>query len=107
VPYLNPGEIILFRPFIKRGLGLPPSHFLLGLLHFYGITLNHLTPNSIFHLSIFVHLRETFIGIPASIMLFHYYFELKPKLDATNPEVVAPSGSNSGMVKRLSLYTTL
>jgi len=64
IPNLEPGEIVLFVPFIEHGLGLPTSPFLHGFLHYYGITLNHLNPNSILHLSIFVHLCETFLGIP-------------------------------------------
>ena len=64
VPILEPGKIVLFVPFIEHGLGLPASPFLHGFLHYYGITLNHLNPNSIQHLSIFVHLCETFLGIP-------------------------------------------
>lgn len=88
MPNLIPFEIVLFRPFIKRWLGLPSSHFLRGLLHFYGITLNHLTPNSILHISIFVHLCETFLGIPPSMTLFWYYFKLKPQPDVTAPAVI-------------------
>jgi len=88
IPNLEPGEIVLFVPFIEHGLGLPTSPFLHGFLHYYGITLNHLNPNSILHLSIFVDLCETFLGIPPSITLFCYFFKLKPHPDATNPSVL-------------------
>ena len=67
---LDPDEIVLFVPFIEHGLGLPASPFLHGFLHYYGITLNHLNPNSILHLSIFVHLCETFLGIPHPSLFF-------------------------------------
>jgi len=59
-----------------------------GFLHYYGITLNHLNPKFILHLSIFVHLCETFLGIPPSITLFHYFFKLKAHPDAANPSVL-------------------
>jgi hypothetical protein len=48
IPNIEPSEIVLFVPFIQHGLGLPAYPFLHGLLHYYGITLNHLNPNSIF-----------------------------------------------------------
>lgn len=78
IPNLETGEIVLFIPFIEHELGLPACPFLHGFLHYYGITLNHLNPNSILHLSIFVHLCETFLGILPSITLFWYFFKMKP-----------------------------
>lgn len=50
--------------------------------------MNHLNPNSIMQLSIFVHLCESFLGILPSILLFHYFFKLKPHPDVANPDVV-------------------
>jgi len=61
VPVLEEGEIVLFTPFVEKRLGLPASEFFHGLLHYYGIHMNHLNPNSILQLSIFVHLCETFL----------------------------------------------
>jgi hypothetical protein len=53
---------------------LPASAFLHRFLHYFGISLNHLTPNAILHLSVFVHLYEAFIGIVPSISLFRFFF---------------------------------
>lgn len=92
VPALGKGEIVLFKPFVKRGFGLPSSDFFRGLLYFFGITLNHLNPHSILHLSIFVHLCEAFLGIPPSLTLFRYFFRLKPQPSTANPEVVGGAG---------------
>jgi hypothetical protein len=92
IPNIELSEIVLFVPFIQHGLGLPAYPFLHGLLHYYGITLNHLNPNSILHLSIFVHFYEIFLGIPPSITLFCYFFKLKPHLDAANPHVLGGAG---------------
>ena len=92
IPNLEPGEIVLFIPFIQHGLGLPACPFLHGLLYYYGITLNHLNPNSILHVSIFVHLCETFLGIPPSITLFRYFFKLKPHPDVANPSILGVAG---------------
>jgi hypothetical protein len=66
---------------------LPASAFLYRFLHYFGISLNHLTPNTILHLSMFVHLCEAFIGIVPSISLFCFFFRLKPyhRSDSTSP----------------------
>ena len=77
VPALDPGEIILFVSFVRAGLCLPASAFLHRFLNYFGVTLNHLTPNVVLHLSIFVHLCETFLGIPPSLFLFRFFFRLK------------------------------
>jgi hypothetical protein len=70
-------QIVMFTPFIRMGLCLPASHFFRGFLYFYRLKLNHLCPDTIFHLSIFVHLCEVFIGIPPSFTLFRYFFRVK------------------------------
>ena len=86
VPTLGPGEIVLFVSFIRAGLCLPASAFLHRFLSYFGISLNHLTPNAVLHLSVFVHLCETFLGIPPSLSIFCYFFCLKPqpRRDDTN-----------------------
>lgn len=76
-PGAGRGEIILFKSFIERGLGLPSSKIFRGLLHFYGLTVNHLTPNGVLHISIFVHLCEAFLGICPSLDLFRYFLWVK------------------------------
>ena len=72
-------EIILFISFIRAGLCLPASAFLHQFLSYFGISLNHLAPNVVLHLSVFVHLCETFLEIPHSLSLFRYFFRLKPQ----------------------------
>ena len=61
VPALGPGEIVLFVSFICARLCLPTSAFLHQFLNYFGISLNHLAPNAVLHLSIFVHLCRTFL----------------------------------------------
>ena len=70
IPNLEPSEIVLFVLFIQHGLGLPACPFLHRFLHYYGSTLNHLNPNSILHLSIFVHLYETSLSFPRLSLYF-------------------------------------
>ena len=48
-------ETVVFRDFMERGLALPVSEFFSALLQFWGIQLDHLTPQSILHLSTFTH----------------------------------------------------
>ena len=67
-------EIVMFTLFTQRGLGLPSSKFFQYLLHYYDLTVNHLTPNGILRISIFIHLCKVFIGICPSILLFHHFF---------------------------------
>lgn len=47
------------------------------LLVYYGIALVHLNPNSILHLSSFINLSMTYLGIEPHFNLFCYLFHLK------------------------------
>ena len=44
-PSLSDGYVVSFIPFHERGLMTPPQRFLRGLLHYYGIELQHLNPS--------------------------------------------------------------
>jgi hypothetical protein len=55
--------MVVFRSFYEKGLGLPTGSFLCGLLHYYGLEVTHLKPNSITQIAIFIHLCEGFLGI--------------------------------------------
>jgi hypothetical protein len=86
VPTPGPSEIVLFISFVRAGLCLPTSSFLHRFLHYFDISLNHLTPNVVLHLSVYVHLCEAFLGIVPSISLFRFFFHLKshPRSDNTS-----------------------
>lgn len=88
VPSLCSNQIVMFVPFVKAGLYLSACPFLHRFLYYYGIKLNHLNPNSILHLSVFVHLYETFVGIPPSFTLFRYFFKLKPQPSTAKPSML-------------------
>jgi len=52
----------------EKGFALPAGAFFRGLLHFYGLEVTHLMPNSIAQIAIFIHLYEGYLGIaPTSI----------------------------------------
>jgi hypothetical protein len=59
----NPDEIPMFARFVERGLALPASDFFKGLLSYYGIEYHNLNSNGIFHVSVFIHFYEAFLGI--------------------------------------------
>jgi hypothetical protein len=84
----NPDEIPMFARFVERRLALPASDFFKGLLKYYGIEYLNLNPNGIFHVSVFVHFCEAFVGIKPHWVLFWKFFRLKPQPSANDPRVV-------------------
>jgi hypothetical protein len=74
----NPDEIPMFTRFVERGLALPASDFFKGLLDYYGIEYLNLNRNGIFHVSVFVHFCEAFLGIKPHWVLFQKFFCMKP-----------------------------
>jgi hypothetical protein len=88
----NPDEVPMFARFVERGLALPASDFFKGLLQYYGIEYLNLNPNGIFHVSIFVHFCEAFVGIKPHWILFRKFFCVKPQPSANDPRVVGGAG---------------
>jgi hypothetical protein len=74
----NPDEIPMFARFIERGLAFPASDFFKGFLDYYGIEYLNLNPNGIFHVSVFVHIYEAFLGIKPHWVMFRKFFRVKP-----------------------------
>jgi hypothetical protein len=88
----NPDEIPMFARFVERELALPASDFFKGLLKYYGIEYLNLNPNRIFHVSVFIHFCEAFVGIKLHWVLFWKLFRLKPQPSANDPRVVGGAG---------------
>jgi hypothetical protein len=82
----------MFARFVERGLALPASDFFKGLLKYYGIEYLNLNPNGIFHVSVFVHFCEAFVGIKPHWVLFRKFFRLKSQSSANDPRVVGGAG---------------
>ena len=57
-----------------RGLTTPAHKFIRGLLHYYKVELQHLNPNGIQHIAVFVALWEGFLGISPHFDLWQYFF---------------------------------
>jgi hypothetical protein len=74
---LVPGDFVFFSMYAPAGLVPPVSSFFLMLLEFYGLQLQHLSPNSITLVAIFVHLCEMFVGVRSSARLFRRFFIMK------------------------------
>jgi hypothetical protein len=88
----NPEEVPMFARFVERGLALSASEFFKGLLKYYGIEYLNLNPNGIFHISVFVHFCEAFVGIKPHWILFRKFFRVKPQPSANDPRVVGGAG---------------
>jgi hypothetical protein len=78
-PNPQPSEIVVFEDFFKRGFGVPVHPFLQGLCLYYEMGICNLHPNSIFLVSIFIHLCEAYGGIQPHFDLFQYLFFLRKK----------------------------
>lgn len=78
-PNPRENERLCFVPFLIRGLGFPIHSFLRGLLHFYGLQLHHLSPNSILNVACFVTLCESFLGCSPHFGLRRKYFCVQPR----------------------------
>ncbi|KAJ1296110.1 hypothetical protein BS78_01G273800 [Paspalum vaginatum] len=74
---LQPGEFVLFVPYLYCGLGIPISSFFMLLLEAFGLQLQHLTPHSILHAAIFAHFCEMFVGVPPCVTLFRHFFSVR------------------------------
>ena len=63
-----------FARFHERGFATPAHKFLRGLLDYYKVELQHLTPNGVQHIAAFVALCEGFLGISPHFDLWQYFF---------------------------------
>jgi hypothetical protein len=88
----NPNEIPMFARFVERGLAVLTSDFFKGLLRYYDIEYLNLNPNSIFHVSVFVHFCDAFVGIKLHWVLFRKFFRVKPQPSTNDPRVVGGAG---------------
>jgi hypothetical protein len=68
------GYIASFLHFHELGFETPVSNFFRGLLHYYGIEMQNLNPNSVLQIVVFVALCEGYLGIRPNFALWKYYF---------------------------------
>ena len=70
-------EFVVFEDYFYHGFGVPIHPFLCGLIDYYGISLYNLGPNSILHVSVFIHFYKAYLGILPHFDLFCHFFCLK------------------------------
>jgi hypothetical protein len=92
IPTLNTNEIVVLSSFFQHRFGLPTYEFLCDLLHHYEIKLDHLDPNSMLQIAVFVHLCEVFLDMPPNFPLFKSYFLLKYQPSADKRKVIGDVG---------------
>jgi hypothetical protein len=73
---LQRGEFVFFSCYVVAGLVPPVSSFLFTLLEFYGLQLQHLSPDSLVLVVIFIHFYEMFIYMRPSVTLFRMFHML-------------------------------
>jgi hypothetical protein len=76
-PTPPPGYVLSFVSFHERGFGLPASRFMRALLHYYGVELHNLNPNSIAQAAIFAAVCEGFLGIDPHWDLWTHLFSVE------------------------------
>ena len=74
MPSLLEGYVVSFARFHERGFASPAHKFLRGLLDYYKVELQHLTPNGVQHIAAFVALCEGFLGISPHFDLWCHFF---------------------------------
>jgi hypothetical protein len=77
-PSLPPGYVLSFVSFHERGFRVPASCFMRAILHFYGVELHNLNPNSIAQAAIFAAVCEGFLGIDPHWDLWTHLFSAEP-----------------------------
>jgi hypothetical protein len=71
------GYVVSFIPFHEWGFGVPASRFMRALLHYYGVELHNLNPNSIVQAAIFATVCEGFLGIDPHWDLWLHLFTVE------------------------------
>jgi hypothetical protein len=88
IPKPPSGYRVMFLAFLLWGLSFPAHEFLRGLLFVYGVQLHQLTPNSILHITCFVTLCESFLGIKPHWTVWKFLFCLRPSVSLSKkPEL--------------------
>jgi hypothetical protein len=88
VPTEDTHELVVYVPFLIRGLALPVSPFFRGLLDFDNLNLTHLNPNSILQVSIFIHLCEAYLRILPHFGLWKYLYHCRPRMAGGQHQLV-------------------
>ena len=91
----------MFKSFFEKGFALPAAAFFHELLHFYGLEVTHLKPNSIPQIAIFIHLCEGYLGIAPHFNLWWALYRLKGHPSNTRRNIV---GGAAFSLRQWSVY---
>jgi len=90
------GYVVSFAIFHEQGFAVPAHRFLRGLLDYYQVELEHLTPNGVQHMMTFVALCEGFLGIDPHFDLWRHFFTVSlSKRKIGGKDVNVPMGCAS------------
>ena len=64
-PNPPPGYVVCFLSFLDRGFGTPADRLIRVILHYYGVELHNLNPNSVMQAAVFATVCDGFLGFPA------------------------------------------
>jgi hypothetical protein len=100
-PTPPPGYVVSFIPFHERGFGVPASHFMRALLHYYEVEVHNFNPNSIAQAAIFVVVCEGFLGIEPHWDLWTHLFSAELFASTTEAKKVHMAVRASGCTLQL------
>jgi hypothetical protein len=95
------GYVVIFISFHERGFGVPASRFMRAILHFYGVELHNLNPNSIAQAAIFAAVCEGFLGIDPNWDLWTHLFSAEPFSSTTGEKRVRMAVRAGGCILQL------
>lgn len=95
------GYVLSFVSFHERGFGVPASRFMRAILHFYGVELHNLSPNSIAQAAIFAAVCKGFFGIEPHWDLWTHLFSAEPFALATGERRVRMAVRAGGCILQL------
>jgi hypothetical protein len=96
-----PGYVLSFVSFHERGFGVPASRFMRAILHFYGVELHNLSPNSIAQAAIFAAVCEGFLGIAPHWDLWTHLFSAELFASTTGERRVRMAVRAGGCILQL------
>jgi hypothetical protein len=67
--------MVSFVAFHEMGLRMPPSRFMRVILHYYGVELHHLAPNSVSQVTIFAAICEGYLEVEPHWKLWLHLFK--------------------------------
>jgi hypothetical protein len=100
-PTPPPGYVLSFVSFHERGFGVPAIRFMRALLHYYGVELHNLNPNSIMQAAIFAAVCEGFLGIDPHWDLWTHLFSVEPFALTTGEKRVCMAVRAGGCILQL------